>query len=247
MTDWQESSDPGKFPTEEFRLQIGANERLVTGAIWRPKELRSDCIVAFGHGASGDRYQAPIPYIVHRLIRQGFACVSMDGPVHGLREKAGGGRAALGQEMQRNELVDETLEDWQASIDAAADRLQIDVKHFAYFGLSMGSIFGIPMLADRIRRGLNVSHATLGLLGTTGAVSAMAARLLNDASEINVPVLFLMQLEDELFPRDGYLQLFDALSSETKHLHANPGLHPEIPGIEVRQTIEFLSQNFESS
>ena len=32
-----------------------------------------------------------------------------------------------------------------------------------------------------------------------------------------------MQFEDELFPRDGYLQLFDALGSTDKRLHAHPG------------------------
>jgi len=49
-----------------------------------------------------------------------------------------------------------------------------------------------------------------------------------------------MQFEDELFPRDGYLQLFDALGSTDKRLHAHPGLHPEIALEEIDQWYEFL-------
>ena len=50
-----------------------------------------------------------------------------------------------------------------------------------------------------------------------------------------------MQLEDELFPRDGYLQLFDALGSTDKRLHAHPGLHPEIALEEIDHCFEFLN------
>ena len=49
------------------------------------------------------------------------------------------------------------------------------------------------------------------------------------ARAIEVPVLFLMQLEDELFDRASCLALFDALATEDKRLHANAGLHPEVP------------------
>ena len=99
------------------------------------------------------------------------------------------------------------------------------------------------MLADRVKRDKAVTAATLGLLGTSGAVSPLSERLRADANQIQSPLLFLMQLEDELFPRDGCLDLFDHFSSENKTLHANPGLHPEIPGFEVRNTIEFIADH----
>ena len=78
-----------------------------------------------------------------------------------------------------------------------------------------------------------VTAATLGLLGTSGAVSRFSQRLFADASTLGCPILFLMQLEDELFPRDGYLTLFDAFSSSDKRIHANAGLHPEVPAEEM--------------
>ena len=52
-----------------------------------------------------------------------------------------------------------------------------------------------------------------------------------------------MQLEDELFDREGYLTLFDAFASEDKRLHANPGLHPEVPAEEIAFVVEFLTSH----
>jgi hypothetical protein len=68
-----------------------------------------------------------------------------------------------------------------------------------------------------------------------------AGRLLGDARAIALPVLFLMQLEDELFDRAGCLELFDAIGSEDKRLHANPGLHPEVPAEEIDFAFGFLA------
>jgi hypothetical protein len=41
--------------------------------------------------------------------------------------------------------------------------------------------------------------------------------------------LFLIQLHDELFTQEQSLGLFDRLASTDKRLHANAGLHPEVP------------------
>ena len=49
-----------------------------------------------------------------------------------------------------------------------------------------------------------------------------------------------MQPEDELFPRDGHLELFDALASDDKRMHADPGLHAQVPGEEIDFSFEFL-------
>ena len=68
-------------------------------------------------------------------------------------------------------------------------------------------------------------------------------RLLKDAEQITHPTTFLMQLEDELFDRKGYFTLFDAIQSDNKKIHANPGLHPDVPKEEIDYSIEFLVKN----
>ena len=100
----------------------------------------------------------------------------------------------------------------------------------------MGSIFGVPLVAVRS----DVTVAALGLLGSSGATASLGGRLLADAARIVCPVLFLMQLQDELFDRTGYLAPFDALAAADKRLHANPGLHPEIPAEEIDFAFNFL-------
>jgi hypothetical protein len=53
----------------------------------------------------------------------------------------------------------------------------------------------------------------------------MAARFARDAPTIHVPVLFHVQWDDELFPRDGQFELFDAIGATDKQLIAFPGPH----------------------
>ena len=103
----------------------------------------------------------------------------------------------------------------------------------------MGTMFGIPLLASN----LNFDTAVIGLCGSSGAASFIRERLLEDAAKIAHPVFFIMQLEDELFDREGYLALFDAIKTKDKRLHANPGLHPEVPAQEIDFSIYFLNQH----
>ena len=231
MNDWQKTNDPTGRSVREFALERAGTERLVTGAFWQGESGAP--LMLFGHGASGDRYQAPICHLVGRMNGLGMHCLSIDGPVHGLRQVGPGGREAFGGEAQRPTFIDDMVADWRTAIDA----VQAEVAHgrLGYFGLSMGSIFGIPLVAALG----NVNVAVLGLLGTTKAGRPFGERILADAARIECPLAYLMQLEDELFPRDGYLAVFDAFASADKRLHANPGLHPEVPSEEIDFAFDF--------
>jgi alpha-beta hydrolase superfamily lysophospholipase len=92
---WQTAKDRSGQITEEF-VVTRDSQRNVTGALWTPKDPVDDILIAFGHGASGDRYQAPIPYMANKLGQLGYTSVALDGPVHGLRQVGPGGREALG-------------------------------------------------------------------------------------------------------------------------------------------------------
>ncbi len=238
--DWLDASADN---ARDFRIDTGG--RPVTGALWLPEQTSSStALVLCGHGASGDRYQAPIPHLARRFSAHGIATLAIDGPVHGLRQQGPGGRAALAEELQRPSCTDDMVADWLLALRSVREATGLNGR-LAYFGLSMGTIFGIPLLAAASARDITVRCSVLGLAGTTGAVAFLGERLSRDASTITHPVLYLMQLEDELFDRDGYLALFDALGSEDKRLHANPGLHPEIPSEEVDASIEFICARLE--
>lgn len=100
----------------------------------------------------------------------------------------------------------------------------------------MGTIYGAPLVGNEPR----ISAAVLGLMGVVGP-SHYLLRVRAAAAAITCPVLFVVQLEDELFTREQCLELFDALGSNDKRLHANPGLHPEVPVEELHHSIEFLT------
>ena len=62
--------------------------------------------------------------------------------------------------------------------------------------------------------------------GMGGAEFERAAR------SLRVPILFLLQWDDELIARDAGLGLFDAIGSTDKTLHVNPGGHVQVPVFE---------------
>ncbi len=230
----------GLHHARDFQIQC-SGRRVVTGALWTPAESTPESpLILCGHGASGDRYQAPIPHLARRFGEEnGYPVLAIDGPVHGLRQVGPGGRAAFAEEMKRASFLDDMVEDWYLAIETVAHDADLGRGPLGYFGLSMGTIFGLPLLASKIK----FAAAVIGLCGSSGAASRVGKRLLRDAATIEHPVFFIMQLEDELFDREGYLALFDALSATDKRLHANPGLHPEVPAEEIDFAVEFLTDH----
>lgn len=226
---WSESADEAGHPTREFVIH---GERIVTGAFWLPDQPRST-LICFGHGASGDRYQKPISDLAGRFVAAGYACLSIDGPVHGLRREGDGARGAFFTHYQQASSVTDMVRDWRDAMQVARELL--GETSVAYFGLSMGSIFGIPFVASQ----QDVKVATFGLLGVSNNFPH-GEEILAAASKIHCPLLFLMQMEDELFDRNGYLRVFDQLDSNDKRLHANPGLHPEVPDEEIDFAFNFM-------
>ncbi|MBV1879521.1 MAG: hypothetical protein KUG79_17905 [Pseudomonadales bacterium] len=215
--------------------------RKITGALWLPEPGKADStaeptLVCFGHGASGDRFQTPICSLAYRFtVEAGLPVLSLDGPVHGLRQKGEGGRAALYPELQRQDSVRDMIEDWHVAVACVQARKEVGQGKLAYFGLSMGSIYGIPFLGTRT----DVIVAAIGLLGAAENFPHSAA-VIAAAKKISCPLVFFMQLEDELFEREHCLHLFDQLASVDKRLHANPGLHPEIPDEEIDYAFQFM-------
>ncbi len=243
QVDWTDAEDALGRRTREFRIGR-EGKREITGALWQPGQTRAgSTLVCFGHGASGDRYQRPICSLARRLTEEaGLPVVALDGPVHGLRQVGDGARTAFFEEFQRDGCITEMTGEWNTTIRCIQSLPEIGAGNIAWFGLSMGSIFGIPLVASRE----DVVVAVLGLLGVSPGLPH-GDEILSAARKINCPLLFLMQLEDELFDRAGYLTLFDALASGDKRLHANPGLHPEIPAEEIDFAFDFLTRHIDGS
>jgi pimeloyl-ACP methyl ester carboxylesterase len=235
VIDWNYAVDSNGVATQEFSMAENDN-RNITGAVWLPsKSSDTNTLMCFGHGASGNRYQAPICDLAGRFVNDGIPVLSIDGPVHGLRQVGNGGREAFWSEYRRDGCLTDMTNDWTQSIDAVRKLDGMNAPKIAFFGLSMGTILGIPLIASRN----DVTVATLGLFGSQEGAPHHNEQM-TDANKIDCPLLFLMQLDDELFTREGYLDVFDSFASNDKRIHANPGLHPEVPGQEILFAYDFL-------
>jgi dienelactone hydrolase len=236
----------------ERGFEVTCDGRAVPGVLWAPEAATGPTpLVLIGHGGSGHKRQGHLVSLARRLVRHhGIAAATIDGPVHGDRASEGVDlsdprkrRAAF----QRKGVVDAMVADWKATLDALQKLPELGAARAGYWGLSMGTMFGLPFVASEPRIGV----AVLGLMGTPveGDDRAevdrteLAQRLIELAPAVHCPVLFLQQLEDELIPRAAALDLFDRIGSVDKRLHANPGAHAAVPADEFAHTQEFLARH----
>lgn len=195
----------------------------VPGVLWTPEGTDGPLpLVLLGHGATLEKRTPYITSLARRLVRHhGIAAASIDLFGHGARMPDGGMPDMVSMWL-RPEITDEAVAEWGAVLAALDDAEGLGRAGLGYFGLSMGTLLGLPFVASEPR----MQVAVLGLAGLT---APMAPRLAADAACITCPVLFLLQWHDELFPRQGVLDLFDAIGSHDKRLHANPGRHVQVP------------------
>jgi len=226
----------------ERRFDIERDGRIVPGLLWTPPDATGPRpLVLIGHGASGSKREDYVVALGRRLVRHlGYAAATIDGPVHGDRRKSSGSVPAMpffdfGQMWSSDTtMTDSMVADWRATLDALHALPDIGAGPAGYWGLSMGTILGLPLVAAEPR----ISVAVLGLMGLTGPTRS---RIGADAPMVRCPVLFLMQWHDELFPRERVYELFDALGSPDKRLHAHPGRHGDVPVEEFEASERFLA------
>lgn len=218
--------------------------RTVPAMLWTPEEGAGPRpLVLIGHGAAQTK---AAPYVValgRMLVRHhAMAALSIDGPVHGDRRTDGNndGSLAMLEFAQRwandDHLVDDMVADWQAVLAAVQGLDDVGSGPVGYWGVSMGTILGLPLVAAEPA----ISVAVLGLWGLAGPGRA---RLAADAAQVRCPVLFLVQWDDDLCPRDRQFDLFGAIGTKDKRLHANPGAHSAIPVDEFRASVDFVADH----
>ena len=220
----------------QFAIDRGAGR--VPGAVWTADRAeRPAPLVLLGHGGAGHKLDESRVALGRRYVREhGCAAAAIDGPWHGDRRRS--------RDSERPAItagvVAEMVADWTATLDALAALPEIDGSRVAYGGVSMGTLFGIPLIAAEPR----IRGSVLGLCGLRGAPGEQAHRsdwLAVDAPKVRCPTLFLVQWDDELFPREAAFALFDLLGATDKRLHAHPGRHAEAPEHTKAMAARFLA------
>jgi len=223
-------------------FDIAVAGETVPCVIWAAEGARRPRpLIVMGHGGSQHKKTLGIRTRAGEYARNlGYATLAVDAPGHGdrisrkqaarLAEEVGArvmGRAdARPMDPSRLKMMVErsrqVVPEWKAALDAVQELDFVGGEGpVGYWGLSMGTAFGVPFVAAEPR----IKCAVFGLAGLRpGATEFEAA-----ARSITVPLQFAFQWDDAVAPRENGIALFEAFGSTQKTMHVNPGGHIEIP------------------
>lgn len=225
--DWQETSARAGVMERSFRLH--RDEGTVPGVSWSPTAAGRGPVVLLGHGGSGHKRSARMVRMGRWLASAGLTAVAIDGPQHGDRIAG-----PLSDEVYQQRIVDEGIErvtarmtrDWLGTVAALADEGIADETGVSVFGQSMGARYGLPVAAALGSRLRCAMFSKFGLREVSLHPGLNCPELtLAAARAVSAPVLWHVQTDDEIFPRDGQLALFEALGSRDKRPLERAGPH----------------------
>ncbi len=235
--------------TAQRRLDDGVLERAFTlggipGVLWTPGAGPSPLILSGHNGGLHKREARLVARARHCAAQYGFAVAAIDAPGHGDRPRSAVDeqhRADLRRAIAAGEPVDEIVDafilplveqavpEWRTTLDALLELPEIGGP-VAYGGMTA---VGIRLARDESR------IAAAGLF----AGGFVPGALRDEARQVTVPLLFLLQWDDDGNDRRAALDLFDAFGSREKTLHANLGGHAGTPWFEVDDGARFFARH----
>jgi dienelactone hydrolase len=239
---WQGEAATADGVTERG-FTVDVDGRQVPGVLWLPASGEGPRpLVLLGHGATRHKRVDYLVALGRRLAAShGMAAAAIDGPGHGDRRAPEHTDdvqlfGAFLAEWSRPGSTDDVIADWKAALDGLRSLDEVGDGPVGYWGLSMGTIYGLPLVAAEPR----VQVAVFGLMGLVGPTKE---RMTTDAGAVSCPVLFVQQWDDSLIPRPDVLAMFDAIGSVDKRLHAHPGDHSAVPAEELVFSARFLARH----
>ena len=227
--------------TSDQHLDDGVLERRfdldgIPGILWTPEHTPTPApLILLGHPGGLDRMY---PRLVGRALHSaadGYAAATIELPGAG--------------ERPRTEAVEQARADLQRAIRAGepvpgevVDRLVLPLVEVAGPGwrAALDALLALPGIGGPVgfSGGIVSIAVRLALVEPRIAAALLFAgsfvpdAILDDARRVTVPLLMLLQWDDEGNDRQMALDLFDALGSKEKTLHANTGGHTGVPGFE---------------
>ncbi|CAL9316841.1 hypothetical protein [Streptomyces sp. SudanB52_2052] len=236
--------------TSEQRLDDGVLERAFTlgdipGTLWTPGSAPAP-LVLMAHNNGLPMAEPRLVARARYTAARGYAVATIDAAGCGDRPRSAAdeqARAGLRRAMRAGEPVDEILEslvgplvenavpEWRTTLDAL---LELPETGGGPVGYSGGwTALGIRLAVVEPR----IAAASF----FAGGYVPRAQR--EEARQVTVPLLFLLQWDDEGNPRQRALDLFDAFRSKEKTLHANVGGHTGTPWFELEDGCRFLDRH----
>lgn len=235
--------------TSEQRLDDGVLEREFTlgeipGTLWTPESAAPAPLILMAHNNGMSRNE---PRLVARALTtaaRGYAVATIDAAGCGDRPRSATeeqARADLRRAMRAGEpvdaifesfigpLVEKAVPDWRTALDALLSLPEIGGP----VGYSGWMAVGIRLAA--VERRIKAA----GFFA--GGYVPRAQR--EEARQVTVPLLMLVQWDDEGNPRQRALDLFDTFGAKEKTLHANMGGHTGTPRFEVDDAARFFTRH----
>jgi hypothetical protein len=233
----------------EHRLGDGVLEREfslgpIPGVLWTHGSAPAPLILMGHNGGLHKRESRLVARARHCAAEYGFAVAAIDHPGHGDRPRSAvdeQARADLRRAMAAGEpvveifesfiipLVEKAVPEWQRTLDALLGLPEIGGP-VGYSGMTAIGI-GLAVVEPRI--------VAAGFF----AGGFVPSVLRQQARQITIPLLFLVQWDDEGNDRQLALDLFDAFGTTEKTLHANLGGHAGTPQFEVDDGARFFTRH----
>lgn len=241
--------------TSEQRLDDGVLEREFTlgeipGILWTPASASASApapLILLSPPPLGLRKMHPrLVARARHSAADGFATATIELPGSGDRPRwaaAEQARADLRQAMEAGQpvsdeiidalilpLVDKSVPEWQAALDALLSLPEI--------GGPVGYSGGVISIGTRLAVvEPRISAAVLF------AGSFVPRAMFEEARQVTIPLHVLLQWDDEGNDRQAALDLFDAFGSKEKTLHANMGGHTGVPQFAGDAAAQFFTRH----
>ena len=241
--------------SSEQRLDDGVLERGFTlgeipGILWTPGSAPAPVpLILLGHPGGLHQMYPRLVARARHAAAEGFAAATVELPGSGDRPRSAAAeqaRADLRRALQAGgpvndeivdrlvlPLVDTAVPEWRAALDAVLSLPEI--------GGPVGYAGGVIAIGIRLAV-VEPRIAAAVLFAGSFVPRAMFA----DARRVTIPLLVLLQWDDEGNDRQAALDLFDAFGSTEKTLHANMGGHTGVPPFEGDDANRFFTRHLRS-
>lgn len=219
----------------------------VPGLLWTPASPTAPVpLVLLGHPGGLQKMYPRLLDRARQSVAQGFAAATLELPGAGERPPSADAEAAraelraalaagqpVGEELVDRlvlPLVDAAVPEWQALLE----------ELLALPGLTGPVAYSGGFIAVGTRLALVEPRIAAAVLF---AGSYVPRATVEEARQVRIPLLVLLQWDDEHNDRQAALDLFDAFGSPEKTLHANLGGHTGVPRFEGEDVGRFLARH----
>jgi len=221
----------------EKQVDIATGTSTIPASLYLPEHRTAAAVVLLGHGLGVDRHHEYNKLPARLLTERGCAVLIPELPLHGDRR---------GEEPADWQAV---VDAWQAywgggGVEALAAEWRVTQRYardrfpgcaIGYFGLSLGTQYGVAFLAGND----SIEAAVLGLFGSLPLPKTPVMN--RYAPLVTCPVAFIKQTDDEIHPGPTVDHLFDSLGSKTKRMIEGIGRHAEVAGANIDAATRFLA------